>query len=250
MNILIIEDERLTAEDLSDTLQSIDAGYRVLSIIGTVEEAVNYLKTQPSPDLIFSDIQLTDGLSFQIFEEVKITCPIVFCTAFDEYALQAFQANGVAYLLKPFTQAMIEGVFDKFKQLQNIILDKPNWLQPLLASLKKKENLKAVLVYIADKIKPVSIENIALFYLENEKVYLQKFDNELYKVTYTLNELEAQVGESFFRVNRQTLIHRENILEIAQYFSRKLLITPKIKHNQMLIVSKEKSIEFVEWLRG
>ncbi|MFN0203133.1 MAG: LytR/AlgR family response regulator transcription factor, partial [Bacteroidia bacterium] len=176
--------------------------------------------------------------------------PIVFCTAFDEYALQAFRANGVEYLLKPFNQEMVANVFEKLKQLQNLPLQQPTWLQQMLTSFQKPEKIKSLLVYMADKIKPIAVEKVALFYLAQEKTYLQTFDNEVHLLNQTLNELELLVGEDFFRANRQTLIHRHNLLEIEQYFSRKLLIKPLKPHSEAIVVSKEKTAELIRWVKG
>jgi DNA-binding LytR/AlgR family response regulator len=161
MRIVIIEDERLTAEDLSDTVLSIKPDAEIVTLLFSVKEAVNYFQINDKPDLIFSDIQLGDGLSFEIFKTIQINTPVIFCTAYDEYALTAFKANGIDYILKPFTRNALENALNKYTELKrNFSKDLQGYEEiARLFENRNKSTATSVLVYVKDKIVPVSLKS-------------------------------------------------------------------------------------------
>lgn len=251
MKIIIIEDEELTATDLVETILKVEPDVQIISVLKSVKEAVTFFKNNNNtPDLVFSDIQLGDGLSFEIFNKIECPFPVIFCTAFDEYALDAFKTNSIDYILKPFSDKTISDAFVKYKVLKSTFskphLQYENILE--LFSLQKKQNRGSVLVYYKEKIFPVKLDNIALFYIDSEITYLLTFDNNKHCINKTLDELEKIVPVNFFRVNRQNLVNNKAVKVASQYLVRKLSITLTIPFNERIIVSKEKSTAFLDWL--
>jgi two-component system, LytTR family, response regulator LytT len=249
MKVAIIEDEILTAEDLADIIARIAPEAEVIALLHSVKEATEWLGKNVT-DLIFCDIQLGDGLCFEIFKTVTIDSPVIFCTAYDTYALKAFKANGIDYILKPYDESDISNSLAKFNKLRNNVASANNSIERIIEVFekRKKEKMGSVLVYRQDKILPVSINEIALFFIENEIVYLQTFDNKKYSINKTIDELEKTTSDDFFRVNRQIYLNRKAIKEVSQYFARKLSISLTIAFGSKVIVSKQKSTAFIEWL--
>ncbi|KAA3436959.1 LytR/AlgR family response regulator transcription factor [Rufibacter hautae] len=250
MNIVIIEDEPLTAEDLEDTLLEVEPGAKILAVLASVKAAIAYFKENPQPDLIFSDIQLGDGLSFEVFQAVDITKPVVFCTAYNEYALEAFKANGIDYILKPFSRETIQKTLLKYKKLQESLAPaKPDY-QALLQLLDQRPAQKpqSVLVFQRDKIIPLPLDQIAVVYSQNLVTHVLTFDQKKYTLNQNMEEMEALCGNQFFRANRQFLLHYKAIKEASQYFGRKLSVTLNIPFQEEIIVSKAKSPLFLHWL--
>ncbi len=252
MNIIIIEDEPITAEDLREIISQINPGARVVKILSSVKEAILYLNTHPMPDLIFSDIQLGDGLSFEIYQQVDIKVPIVFCTAYDEYALTAFRTNGIHYILKPFNEVMIQEALAKFHSLKSSFsLDSQALLQ-LMQTLTRspREKTTSVLVYQREKVIPVKIKDIALFYIKNEVCHLYTFDQKTYFINKSLDEVQQLGGNDFYRANRQYIVNRNAIREASPYLARKVNIVLNIPFSESIMVSKEKMSDFYTWLTG
>lgn len=253
MKIVIIEDELLTAEDLKNTILDIEPSAQVIAILSSVKKAIIYFQKNEKPDLIFSDIQLGDGLSFEIFKNIPITTPVIFCTAYDEYALTAFKANGIDYILKPHNRKTIVDALFKYNQLKNNFgnnLAKYESILNLFDNLQTKKKQVSVLVNYKDKIVPIRINEIALFYIEFEITHLFTFEQKQYSINKTIEELEKIVGDDFFRTNRQFLINRKTIKEASQYFARKLSLSLTIPFKEQILVSKEKSKDFLNWLSG
>lgn len=253
MKAVIIEDEQLTAEDLAAILLKLPVNLEVMKILSTVKEAIEYFNNGAQPDLIFCDIELGDGHSFEIFKHVPITAPVIFCTAYNKYALQAFENNGVGYVLKPFTRKSIKDAVDKFMALKKEITRTAADLTLLLSGIQlaQSENKKSssLLVNWKDKIIPVKHEDIALFGIEYKTSYLITFSNQRYVLSYNLDELEQICGSSFYRANRQYLINRTAVEEAIQYTARKLFIKLKIKGEFDITVAKAKVPEFLSWLK-
>ena len=250
MKIVIIEDEKITADDLASTITSIEPTAEIVAILGSVKTAVAYFQKAESPDLIFSDVQLGDGLSFEIFKAVNVSAPIIFCTAYDEYALNAFKTNSIDYILKPSTTNSISEALDKYRNLKQSFSNEDVQYKTIIETLLHRDIPKstAVLVHYKDKIMPVKTADIALFYIENEITYLQTFENKNYSITKKLEELEEICGSQFFRVNRQCLVNRKAIIDASHYFSRKLSINISVPFQEKILVSKEKSPAFLKWL--
>ncbi len=250
MKIVIIEDEQHTADDLAETILKVDAKAQIMASLQSVKEAVSYFQISEKPDLIFCDIQLGDGLSFEIFNKISINSPVIFCTAYDEYALKAFKANGIDYILKPFTKKTIQESLNKYEELKHSFINNIPSYQTILDLLEGRKNQKqvSVLVYQKDNIIPVKLDDIALFYIEYEVTHLLAFDQKQYSINKTLEELEKITGSDFYRANRQFLINRKSITNASQYFARKLSVSLIIPFKEKIIISKEKSRDFLNWL--
>jgi len=250
MKIVIIEDEQLTSNDLVKNIRNLLPGVEILSQLYSVEDAITWFKKNEHPDLIFSDIQLGDGLCFEIFKNLTISSPVIFCTAYDEYAIKAFKANAIDYILKPFDQEAITNALNKYKELERRFSAKATRFENILELFENRKTQKkgSILVYYKDKILPVRIEDIALFYLENEITYLTTFDQKSYTINKPLDELEKIAGPDFYRANRQNLIQRKAIKEASQYFARTLSVTLTIPFKETIKVNKVKVSDFLNWL--
>src|SRR5580698_1213108 len=202
MKVVIIEDEPLTARDLAACILAAEPSAEVVATLGSVEEAIGFFKGHASPDIIFSDIQLGDGLSFSIFAANVQTVPVIFCTAYDVYALDAFRAAGIDYILKPFTAKSIAGALTKYKGLRG------GAVAPAMAELATLfgQGKRSVLVYHKEKIVPVNVSDIAFFYLKDDGLTLVTFAKQHYTIQKTLEEIEKIAGAGFYRVNRQCLV--------------------------------------------
>jgi two-component system response regulator LytT len=250
MQIVIIEDEKLTATDLAENIMRVVPEAQIVAILPSVSSTIGWFQQNEHPDLIFSDIQLGDGLSFEIFKTISTNTPVIFCTAFDEYALRAFEANGIDYILKPFDQQNIELAIQKYRKLKSKFSGNMANIEQLIQYMaqKKRPAQGSVLVYKQDKIVPVRFDDIALFYIETEITHLITFDQKKYTINKTLENIEEIAPEDFFRINRQFLVHRRVIKEASQYFSRKLSLSLNINFNQTITVSKTRVPDFLNWL--
>lgn len=250
MKIVIIEDEKLTAQDLKKVVLDVAPSSEVVALLYSVKQALAYFKENPDPDLIFSDIQLGDGLSFDIFNELNTSTPIIFCTAYDEYALNAFQLNGIDYLLKPFTSEAVKKALDKYEDLSKIFSTDRNALDELqkIVSHIHKPGSGSILVNHKENIIPIKIDDIALFYIENQVTYLTTLDEETYFLNKTLDQIGKICGPLFYRANRQFLVNRKAIKNASHHLSRRFSINLTIPFDQPITVSKEKLSEFLDWL--
>jgi len=255
MQILIVEDEQRTALDLQATIQELQPEARFLATLDSVEGAIAWFRKHPMPDLAFFDIQLADGLSFDIFDEVRVECPVVFCTAFDEHAMRAFQVNGVDYILKPFDREQVRRALDKVRGLENFFQKRDGNLEAKLSKLLSEARKPAVktafLVSQRDKLLPIAVSDIAYFYIEHEVTFLHTFDNRRFMLNHTLDELENMLDpRQFYRANRQFLVHIKAIMEVEQYFARKLLLKLNTQTKEAIVVSKAKASEFLHWMEN
>lgn len=252
MNIIIIEDELRTAKSLENMIREIRPEAKITGPYQSIEASVSALSEGMPPDLIFMDIQLADGLSFEIFKAVKITCPVVFCTAFDEYSLEAFKANGVDYLLKPFSKEDIAGAFKKVDELKNFFQQKqiPD-LAEMLINIVKPAEKTSFLVFKHQKYTTVQIEQIAFFYIRNDSTSIMCFDGQEFALNQALDQIAASVSaRQFFRVNRQYLVNFKAIKEVEHYFLRKLYVKLLIETPDKLLINKEKSQLFLAWMEN
>lgn len=252
MNIIIIEDELKAARSLENMIREIRPGAAIAAKLQSVEGSVRNLTENPQPDLIFMDIQLSDGLCFEIFKSVKISCPIVFCTAFDEYSLPAFKANGVDYILKPFSKEDIADAFKKVDELRNFFQKGagPD-LSLLLSQIVPPAAKKNFLVYKNNKYISVPTDDVAFFYIRNELTSMMCFDQTEYTVSQSLDQLAGVLSATqFFRVNRQYLVNFKAIKEIEHYFMRKLYVKLIIPTPEKLLINKEKAPVFLNWMEN
>ena len=252
MNIIIIEDELRTAKSLENIILQIRPEAKITGPYQSIEASVSALSEGIPPDLIFMDIQLADGLSFEIFKSVKITCPVVFCTAFDEYSLEAFKANGVDYVLKPFSKEDIAGSFKKVDELKNFFQQKqiPD-LAEMLINIVQPTEKTSFLVFKHQKYTTVQIEQIAFFYIRNDSTSIMCFDGQEFALSQALDQIATSVSsKQFFRVNRQYLVNFKAIKEVEHYFLRKLYVKLLIETPDKLLINKEKSQLFLAWMEN
>ncbi len=252
MKILIIEDEINSAKELERILVKLDIQNEVTAILDSVKASIEYLQQHDSPDLIFSDIQLADGMCFEIYSEVTVNSPIIFCTAYDEYMLDAFETNAVGYLLKPITELMVEKALGKLKRLKSAF--EPAILKRSIDRLSEKFKAaykKSILVEQREKIIPISVHDIACLFLENTVIRIITLTSKQYFMASTLDELERMLDpESFYRANRQYIINRLSIANIERFFSRKLICRLTVETPETIVVSKANSSDFLRWLEG
>ncbi len=251
MKIAIIEDEKLTAKDLAKTINVVEPDFEIVALLHSVEEAIDFFRLKPALDLIFSDIELGDGLSFEIFEKQEITTPIIFCTAYNQYALEAFKTVSIDYLLKPFSKHTVGKAIEKFYLLKGKSIAKENDYSTLMDLIKNQLNPNrnpSVIIQQADKIIPLDAAKIALFYIENDNVFAYTFDKTKQLLNNKLDVLEKQFSPSFFRANRQFLINRKAVKDASHYFNRKIVVNLNIPFHEQIIVGKLKVTAFVDWL--
>ena len=251
MNIIIVEDELKTAQSLERIILSLKPGAKITGQYQSVSAAVAALSDGAMPDLIFMDVQLADGLCFEIFKAVKITCPVVFCTAYDEYSLEAFKNNGVDYVLKPFSKEDIQEALQKVDELKNFFQQKaiPD-LSDLLSKFAPPASGKtSFLIFKNQKYKTIPIEEIAFFYIKHDATWIMCFDKQQYAISQSLDQITASVSaQQFFRLNRQYLVNFKAIKEVEPYFLRKLFVRLLIETPDKLLVNKEKSHSFLSWM--
>lgn len=249
INILIIEDEEPAANRLKKMVTELEPDANVLENIVSINSAIEWFKQNPSPDLIFSDIQLSDGLSFDIFKNVEVQCPVIFITAYDQYAIDAFKVNSIDYLLKPIKKDDLQVAINKFKKLNrsessldiNKVLEVFN--QP------KAEYKTRFIVRYGEHIKTIRIEEAAYFYTEDKINFLTTNEGRRYIIDYNLDALESMLDpKTFFRINRQFIISINAISEMFSYSKSRVLVklNPASKHET--VVSTERSGDFKLWL--
>lgn len=244
MNIIIIEDEKPAARLLQRRIEKL--GYEVNKMLHSVEESVNWLKNNPNPDLIFLDIQLSDGISFQIFEEVEVSSSIIFTTAYDEYALKAFKLNSIDYLLKPVDEEDLAFAIEKFEKQREV---KVNFAQIKNLFDQNKTYKERFTTKIGQNIKFFETIDVELFYSENKATYAFTKEGKNYLLDYTLDKIEELVTPKlFFRINRGQLIKIDAIKEISVFYNSRLKIILNHYSEQELIVSREKVNDFKIWL--
>jgi len=250
MNIAIIEDELKTAKSLQYIVQELKPGSKISGPYQSVERSVKELSSGAQPDLIFMDVQLADGLCFEIFKAVKVSCPVVFCTAFDEYSLEAFKRNGVDYIVKPFSKDDIKEALRKVDELKNFFQQKavPD-LESLLSKLSPPTSKTSFLVFKNHKYTTVHTDSIAYFHIHNDSTYIMCFDKQEFTINQPLDQITSAVSaKQFFRVNRQYLVNFKAIKEVEHYFLRKLYVKLVIDTPEKLLINKEKSHTFLEWM--
>ncbi|MCC8145494.1 MAG: LytTR family DNA-binding domain-containing protein [Bacteroidales bacterium] len=249
MKAVIVEDEFVAAQSLQRLLESLEEEIRILTVLQSVEESVEWFTLNPAPDLVFMDIHLADGSSFSIFDKIRIECPIIFTTAYDEYSLKAFEVNSIDYLLKPINRKNMERALNKLKNLssrnENVEL-----LSNFLETFKqKKTNYKShFLIPHKDKLIPLSTDQIAFIYSEYKMAKIVTFKNHTYTLDTSLDEISRQLDpSSFFRVNRQYILSHPSIDDIAIWFGGKLSVNLSIPTPDKVIVSRARVSEFKNW---
>lgn len=252
MKILIIEDENAAARRLEKLLAEVEPEAVVLQRLDSVEASVLWLKNNPQPDLILLDIHLADGASFEIFEHVAVTCPIIFTTAYDEFALQAFKVNAVDYLLKPIKTNELAAAMDKYKKV--FVQTAPDYAA-LLETLRRQEGqnyLRRMLIRFSNSIKLVDMADAAYFYTKDKITFLvARSSGKRFPVDYPLDKLENMLDPKvFFRINRQFIVNVAAIKEMHPYSKSRVKVVLEPSTDLETIVSTERSSEFKKWLVG
>lgn len=251
MKIVIVEDEPLNVKSLRKLIKQIKPDAEVINELDTVASSVEWFKTHPQPDLVFMDIQLADGISFDIFKEVDITAPIIFTTAYDKYAIHAFKVNSIDYLLKPIESEALQKAFEKLDRLHasaNLVSEQ---MQLFLQSIRNptKQYNERFLVHDKGGMAPVKAADVAYFIKESIIYLVTNANQKLVTDYHTLDELEEIVNpEQFIRANRQILLHKSQVANYKKHYTGKMTVHIKIDPKIELDVSREKSHEFVNWL--
>ena len=252
MTILIIEDEEPAFRRLQKMLKELEPNHTMLNQIVSVSSAIKWFKENEAPDLIISDIQLSDGISFEIFKQGDIKCPIIFTTAYDQYAIEAFKVNSIDYLLKPVKKEELEKAVTKFKNLIPTTSAPAIDINKLLQSLQPATGTdykKRFVVRYGEHIKTIDIEEVVYFYTEDKATFLCTKDARRFVVDFNLDTLDSILDPKiFFRINRQFIISIHSIAEMFAYSKSRVLIklNPAAKHET--IVSTERSADFKHWL--
>lgn len=249
MRVLIIEDEPLAAEKLQHILQKLDQDIEILAVLETVEESINWFTGHPEPDLVFMDIQLDDGICFEIFESVKISAPIIFTTAYDEYAIRAFKVNSVDYLLKPVSPEDLAVSLNKFRNIFPGKAEQEKKISHLYDQLVKNYKTR-FFVKLGNHFHSVSVKDIACFYIQERGTFIKTLVGKNFDIDYSLDQVQKLLDPiQFFRINRNYIINLDSITDIINYSSSRLkIILKNFEHLEDLIVSRDKTADFKQWL--
>jgi DNA-binding LytR/AlgR family response regulator len=251
MTALILEDETLAAERLQNMLQQVDPTIDLLGSLKSVEAAIKWFQENEHPDLILSDIRLLDGLSFEIFEQVKVEKPVVFTTAYDQYAIKAFEVNSVDYLLKPVDPEKLRLAVGKVKsRMEKDTPAQPNYGELLRALRLGQPTYKSrFMVRLGQKIIAVPVEKVAYFFSENKLTFLVTQDQKRYPMDQPLDELVDLLNpQTFFRANRQFIVTFQSIAEIHPYFKGRIKLTLQPAISEEVVISSERTPEFKKWI--
>ncbi len=247
MNVLIIEDETAAAQNLQAILKQEAPETEVLAVLESIEESVEWLGSHAMPDLLFMDIHLADGESFRILEQVDVTAPIIFTTAYDQYALEAFRVNSIDYLLKPINTADVRRALDKWVRLTNLERREYAMRQKQIA----RREQETFLIHVRDKIIPLHRNRIAYCYTTNERVTAYDYEGNSYPLDKTLEAMQAALPEAdFIRANRQFIVARRAIKEITVWFGSRLSLHLSVETPERIVISKARVPEFKAWLRA
>lgn len=250
--VLVIEDEKPAADWLGQLIRKVNPDIHILAVIDSVAGAVEWFARNPAPDLAFMDIQLADGISFGIFEQIKVPCPVIFTTAYEEYAVRAFKVNSVDYLLKPIAPDELEAALKKFSARNSASFESPQVTLEILNKVKemlRKQTKTRFVIKVGEHLRSVPVEEILFFYSLDKGTYLCTADHKTYLVDYTLDRISEIVDEQrFFRINRKYILSSQSIADIVVYSNSRLKIKLKKADEEPIIVSRDKVPAFKEWL--
>ena len=250
MNILIIEDETAASENLIVMLKEIDPTINVLAVLESVQQSVRWLSGNPAPDLIFMDIHLSDGSAFTLFQETEVTVPIVFTTAYDQYALDAFKVNSIDYLLKPIKTQELERALDKFRKWSHSdVMDYLQRMMKIRPAHHPSAYTTSLLVPVKDKLVPISMDDVACIYSTDRKTQIYLKSGRMMLYNRSLDSIIGGLDPSrFFRANKQFIVARDCVKEMVVWFDSRLLVSMPIDLPEPLFVSKNKAAEFKNWI--
>ncbi|MCM4151119.1 DNA-binding response regulator [Arenibacter sp. N53] len=252
MKILLVEDEDLAVKKLRKTLEAVDGSIEVIGTTDSIKSTVEWLKDNPSPELILMDIELADGQSFEIFNLVDVKSPVIFTTSYDEFALKAFKVNSVDYLLKPIQKDELEAAINKLRRLKgsdHFSTDFDNLVKELQQKLQPKEFRKRFLVKQGQKLISIEIGEICYFFSDGRLNFFKTTDNQMFVVDYTMEELEEMLDpEKYFRISRSFYVSVNSVEKIDDYFGNRLLLGLKPPVDKQALVSREKVTAFKKWM--
>ncbi len=244
---LIIEDETAAARNLQAMLGEMYPQLEIVATVESVEDSCEWLERNTMPDLVFMDIHLADGNAFRIFDKTTISCPIIFTTAYDQYALEAFRVNSIDYILKPLKKSDVERAVGKF--LSFTAPQRNDYTQRVVQMVAKEKHSTTLLVQFKDRIIPIEEEHIAFFHTSDERVSVTTLDGKTYPVDGTLESLYAKyAGREFYRANRQFIISRKAIKDISIWFGSRLAVNLSVATPERIIISKARTSDFKGWL--
>lgn len=253
MKAVIVEDEVIAAQNLQRLIVQIDSSIEVVAVLESIKQSVKWFSDNPAPDLVFMDIHLSDGFSFSIFEKVKIYAPIIFTTAYDEYALKAFEVNSVDYLLKPIEIQNLERAIGKFTQYNKPKIGNEDVIANMLSMFQKEKAVYKLnfLIPHKDKFIPLPVNDIAYIFWGNKNAQITTFNNRTYYEPDSLDKIQQQLDpRKFFRANRQFIISREAVKDITVWFDSKLSVNLIVEIPEKIIVSRLRASEFKDWYSG
>jgi DNA-binding LytR/AlgR family response regulator len=258
MKVLIVEDEELAVKKLKKTLLSVNDSADVVGETDSIKSTVSWLQNNPSPDLIFMDIELADGQSFEIFNHTQVKSPVIFVTSYDEFALKAFKVNSVDYLLKPVQKEDLQAALEKYKEMKKMYnapeqtaapLNLDVLVKELQQKLQTKDYRKRFLVKHGQKLVSVEVGDIAYFFSDGRLNFFKTTDNRKFVVDYTMDELNEMLDPNrYFRISRSFFISVDSVAQIHDYFGNRLLLHLKPETDKEAIVSREKVTDFKNWL--
>lgn len=248
MRVVIIEDETAAAQNLTAILRKAHPDIEIVATIDTVIDSVEFFRSTPTLDLVFMDIHLADGSSFRIFDSVEVGTPIIFTTAYDQYAIEAFKVNSIDYLLKPINEEGVKRAIDKWQHLTSI--ERKEYSERVSEVAQNHSVEQTFLVHFRDKIIPLKTEDIAFFHTFEERVTAYCYNDEKYQVDQTLEALQSKLSsEEFFRANRQFIISRKAVKDISVWFGSRLSANLTVETPERIVVPKARVHDFKEWLK-
>ncbi len=249
MEVIIVEDEKMASGHLEEMLRKIDPDIRVKAVLETITDAVQWFKSNTA-DLVFMDIHLADGSSFSIFDQVQVAIPVIFTTAYDQYAIKAFKVNSVDYLLKPFSLEELEQALSKYKQYNRFAPQNQIDIQSIKHALGiRNEYKKRFMVYYGDKIRSIKTENIAYFFFEDRTTFLTTMDKSVFTIDFSLDKIEQEVDpEQFFRINRQMIVNVDAIDNMVNLSKSRMGLHLKPVYEGSALVSFNKMSQFRKWI--
>ena len=257
MKVIIIEDEALAARQLKAMVQDCDEHIEVMTMLDSVEASVNWLRTHERPDLMLMDIELVDGQSFEIFNQTEVKCPVIFTTAYNEYAIQAFRVNSIDYLLKPIDEDALRRSLNKFRELKKLYgttIDNQVNIHELVTLIKQtkpspNDYRERFLLKQGSRLVPIEVEEIAYFYSQERLSFVKTWDDRSYVVDYTLDELECLLNpKHFFRANRQIILCAKSVDKVHLHFNSRLKLDLKPFAAEDVFISRDKAGEFRHWM--
>lgn len=248
MKVLIIEDETAAARNLQSMLESIEPDIEVVGITESIIDTIDWFAENPMPDIVFMDIHIADGESFRIFDSVDISAPIIFTTAYDQYALEAFKVNSIDYLLKPLKEEDLHRAMDKWRRITHTERNEyRHRIDTMISEQHQRSDM--FLVHVKDKIVPLQAADIAYFYTSNERVSAHLLDGTSLPMDKTLEALQSSLSEhDFFRANRQFIVARKAVKDISVWFGSRLSLNLTVEIPERIVISKARVPEFKRWL--